>query len=620
MRIGSKAIGKDDPIFIIAEIGLNHNGKLDTAKQLIDIAADAGADCVKFQKRTIKDVYQEELIENPNKGEQAFQYALPILKETELTDEEYNKIVDYCKQKGVIFSCSPWDKKSVDFLEKLDIPFYKIASPDLTNIPLVEYIASKKKPILLSTGISQLDEIKITVSTLKRLNAEFVLLHCNSTYPAPPSEINLRFMETLRKEFNVPIGYSGHERGIAISIAAAAMGACVIERHITLDRGMKGPDHKASLEPEEFKQMVSDIRVVEEAKGSYKKHFTRGEIITRDLLGKSILASRNINKGEIIRREDITIKSPGKGLSPQRINELVGKVIKRDIKKEDYFIEDDIEEQKIAIPKDECRRWGLKVRYNDIDNLMVYKPKLVEFHFTDKDLELGIPNKRYDTELAVHAPEYYKDYLLDYCSKKEEYRKVAIETLQKTIDKTNELKGYYKTKKPFIIFHAGGMSLKPIKEKDPQLMKNFVESLSQIDAKGVELLPENQVPLGWFFGGQWYLNTFIDPEEIKWFCETYKYNICFDIAHAQLYCNVYKRSLVDFIKMVKPFIRELHLADAYGVNGEGVQIGTGDIDWKEALEYFKDYKYGLIPEIWRGHLQNGREFVIAMQKLIPYLK
>ena len=350
--------------------------------------------------------------------------------------------------------------------------------------------------------------------------------------------------------------------GIAISIAASAMGACVIEKHITLDRTMKAPDHKISLEPGEFKQMVSDIRLVEEAKGSYTKHSTRGEILNRDLLGKSLMASRNINKGDIIKRGDITIKSPGKGLSPQRICELIGKKTKRDIKKEDYFTETDISERDIAIPTNIRFKWGLKVRSNDIDCLMVYKPKLVEFHFTDNDLDLEVGNEKYDTELAIHAPEYLGHIILDYCSKDDKTREISIKTLQRTIDKANEMKRYYKGDKPPIIFHAGGMSIKPIKSKDPQLMKNFLDSLSQIDANGVELLPENQVPRGWFFGGQWYLNTFITPEEIKEFCETNKYNLCFDIAHAALYCNVYKKNLMEFIRIIRPFVKEFNVADA----------------------------------------------------------
>lgn len=620
MKIGNKTIGKGEPVFIVAEIGINHNGSLDLAKKLIDASVDAGADCVKFQKRNLEDIYQKELLDNPNLGEQAFQYALPILKESELTDEDYREIVEYCRQKGIIFSCSPWDKKSVDFLETLDIPFYKIASPELTNVELIKYVASKGKPIILSTGIYQLEEIRITVDILKNMNAEFILLHCNSTYPAPSTEINLKFMETLKKEFNIPVGYSGHERGTVISVAASAMGACVIERHITLDKSMAGPDHKASLELDEFRKMIQDIRLVEEAQGSGKKHFTRGEIFTKDLLGKSLLAGKDIKKGDILKREDIVVKSPGKGLSPQRIDELIGKVAGRDVKKEDYFVEDDIFKKEISIPKNDDKKWGLKVRYDDIDSLMVYKPKLVEFHFTDKDLELDIPDKKYDTELAVHAPEYYKDHILDYCSVDEEKRKIAIQVLQKTIDKTNELKRYYNTEKPFIVFHVGGMSLEPIKGKDSRLMENLIDSLSRIDARGVELLPENQVPFPWFFGGQWYLDTFISAEEIKQFCEKYNYNMCFDIAHAQLACNACKGDLIDFIKTIRPFVREFHLADAYGVNGEGVQIGDGDINWQEVLEYFKGYQYGFVPEIWRGHLENGRAFVIAMNKLISYLK
>ncbi|MFQ6672838.1 MAG: N-acetylneuraminate synthase family protein, partial [Candidatus Tectimicrobiota bacterium] len=223
--IGDRPVGEDHPCFVIAEVGVNHNGQLKLALELIDVAVEAKADAVKFQKRSLEHLYQKEILQDPNRAEQAFQYMIPILQEMELSDEEYHTIVEHCRQKGTIFLCSPWDVPSVDFLETLAVVAYKIASADLTNFPLLEHVVDKAKPILLSTGMSTLEEIATTVAFLKERQAEFALLHCHSAYPAPFEEVNLLFMETLR-EFGVPVGYSGHERGIAISTVASALGAC----------------------------------------------------------------------------------------------------------------------------------------------------------------------------------------------------------------------------------------------------------------------------------------------------------------------------------------------------------------------------------------------------------
>ena len=340
VRIGDRLIGEGYPVFIIAEIGVNHNGQLSIAKQLIDVAVEAGADAVKFQRRSLEHLYQEEILKNPNLGEQSFQYLLPLLKEFELSEQDYHEIVRTCLEKKVMFLCTPWDVESVDFLESLGVPAYKVASADLTNFVLLDYMAATQKPMILSTGMSRDSEIKKTADFLKERNVDFILLHCNSTYPAPFEEVNLRYMEKLR-ELGIPVGYSGHERGIAISTAAVALGACVIERHVTLDRAMQGPDHAASLEPQGFVKQVRDIRQLEQAMGVPKKRVNQGEVLNRELLAKSLVAKVPIAKGTVISKEMINAKSPGKGISPQRLYELVGKVSIRDIQRDENFREED---------------------------------------------------------------------------------------------------------------------------------------------------------------------------------------------------------------------------------------------------------------------------------------
>ena len=314
IKIGDRLVGDGHPAYVIAEIGVNHNGILDYAFQLIDAAVRAGADAVKFQKRNLEKLYPAKYLQNSNIGEKNLNYLLPILQKVELSDEDYYRLVDYCQKKDITFLCSTFDEDSVDFVDKLGVPAFKTASADMINLPLLDYLAKKKKPLIASTGMSRWDEVVVTVDFLKERQVAFALLHCNSAYPASFDDINLRFMEQLR-QFGVPVGYSGHERGIAVSTVASALGACIIERHITLDRTMDGPDHAASLEPQGFSKMVRDIRQVAQAMGTGKeKYFTMGEILNREVLAKSLVATRRIEPGDEITRETITVKGPGQGL------------------------------------------------------------------------------------------------------------------------------------------------------------------------------------------------------------------------------------------------------------------------------------------------------------------
>ena len=344
LKIGDKTISEDSSTFIIAEAGINHNGSLETAKKLVDVAVESGADCVKFQKRDLSSLYTPSMLKNPNLDSQGLHNMISLLKEVELSEENYKELTKYCESKGILFLCTPWDRNSVDFLESLNVKAYKISSADLTNIPLIDYIASKNKPILLSTGMSSEEEIEKTVNFLKNKNAQFAILHCNSTYPSPFKDINLRFMNRLKEKHDVIVGYSGHERGISPSLAAVAIGAKIVERHFTLDKNMKGPDHSASLEPNELKQLVENIRNVESSLGKPHKKISRGEILTRETLAKSIVAKEKIISGQIITKDMLDIKGPGKGLSPQFLDNILNHPAKRDIEAEELFTEHDLPE------------------------------------------------------------------------------------------------------------------------------------------------------------------------------------------------------------------------------------------------------------------------------------
>lgn len=615
IELGEKTIGNDCPVFIIGEIGVNHNGDLATALKLIDIATKAGVDAVKFQKRNLKALYQQKILDDPNKSEQAFQYFIPQLKKYEFGEKEYGVLTRYCRKKGIVFLCTPFDIPSVDFLEKFDVRAYKIASADMTNFPLLEYIASKNKPMIVSTGMSQVEEIDKSVRFLKNNKAKFILLHCNSTYPAPFEDINLKFIQTMKDKYDVPVGYSGHERGISIGVAAIGVGAVVIERHITLDRKSEGPDHRASLEPEELKTMVKYIREAEKSLGRGQRFLSRGEILNRDVLGKSLVATVDIEKGARITKEMITSKGPGKGLSPQYFSELVGKQINRDIKKDDLFLISDIKNKNIIGTDiyNFSTKWGLKTRLSELDGMAHFNPKFFELHFSDKDLDVAFNNKRYNQELYIHAPEYWHHQMVDLCSMDEERRKKSVWVVQRVIKRAKEMMPYFKGR-PKIVIHVGGMDMKPSKNTEP-LFENACKSFEELDTTEVNILPENLPPRPWYFGGQWYQNCFASAEDLIKFCQKLNLEMTFDISHAALYCNLMGENLMAYTKKVAPFARHIHVADARGVDGEGLQIGEGDIDFPKIFEALNNYKWSWLPEIWKGHQNNYQGFMIALEKL-----
>ena len=264
IEVSGRGIGEGKPCFVVAEIGLNHNGSVEIAKKLIDAAVGCGADAVKFQKRSVDKILTKEALDAPYDTWYAYGKTYGEHRRAlELSNEEFIVLQKYSNERNIIFFASPWDEESADFLEDINIPLFKIASADVTNLVLVKHIAEIRKPIILSTGMSTLNEIKESVDIISRYTDDLILLHCVSSYPCNYEEINLRNMKTLRENFNCLVGYSGHEKGIAVSEAAVALGACVIERHFTLDRTMKGPDHAASLEPTGLFKLIRDIRNIE---------------------------------------------------------------------------------------------------------------------------------------------------------------------------------------------------------------------------------------------------------------------------------------------------------------------------------------------------------------------
>jgi N-acetylneuraminate synthase len=624
MKIDNFIVGKSKT-FIIAEIGNNHNGDLDLALKMVDAAHDAGVDCVKFQMRNMSSVYRKKTLAKESE-DLGTEYVLDLLERFQLSKEEHLKISEYCKKKGILYLCTPWDIDSVKQLEKFDVQAYKVASADLTNLPLIDFITKTGKPLILSTGMSSVKEIQTTVNFLKSKNAEFALLHCNSTYPAPLHDINLKWIKNLR-DIHPLIGYSGHERGIAVTLAAVGLGAKVVERHFTFDRNMEGPDHAASLEKEEFKLLVAGIREIEEALGDgFVRKISQGEMINRENLAKSIVASQDLVKGTIIKSEHLKVLSPGQGLSAQNYNKLLGHVISRDMQEEDYFYPSDLLDQRFE-PKvyNFNRPWGVPVRYHDFKEYSSkITPDIFEFHLSYSDLDLDIDqylNGEYECGFVVHAPELFSESrLMDLASPDEEYRHFSIKETQRVIEVTRSLKKYFpKTKQPMIVANIGGFTMDELLPSDQiaSYYERFANSLNLLDMDGVELIPQTMAPFPWHFGGQRYQNLFVHADECREWCEKLDLRMCFDISHSKLTSNHFRIDFYDFAKKIAPITGHLHLGDASGVNGEGLQIGEGEIDFKKLASILDKHcpSASFIPEIWQGHKNGGEGFWIALELL-----
>ncbi len=328
VNIANRVVGEGEPCFIIAEAGVNHNGDVNLARKLIDVAKDAGADAVKFQTFKAEDVVTETAEKAPYQkestdiGESQFE----MIKKLELSQKDFEELSDYAQKKGILFFSSPFDKGSVDLLDEMGVPAFKVASGEITNFPLLRHIAQKKKPVILSTGMAVPDEIEEALEAIRQEGVdEIILLHCVSCYPAKIEDVNLRAMETLRQAFRLPVGLSDHTLGITIPVAAVALGACVIEKHFTLDKKLPGPDHRASLEPRELKEMIKAIRDAEKSLGNGIKRLTVAEKENKKAARRSIVARVDIPTGAVITEEMLDVKRPGNGLEPKLIDSIVGR-------------------------------------------------------------------------------------------------------------------------------------------------------------------------------------------------------------------------------------------------------------------------------------------------------
>lgn len=339
IQIYNKVIGNNHPVFIIAEGGVNHNGDMKIAKKLVDIAKNSGADAIKFQTYKTNNLVTKSAkltdYQLQNIKENKSQYTM--LRDLELSNIDFRILKKYCDQKGIIFLSTPHSFDAIDFLYDL-VPAYKIGSGDITNIPTLKYIAKKNKPIILGTGMSTLKEVKCAIKAIESEgNKQIIALHCTTNYPCPIEQVNLNAMITMKKELGCIVGYSDHTLGTLVPIIATAVGAKVIEKHITIDNELPGPDHKASLNPNELSLMVTKIRETEKILGNFEKRPTKSEKKIMKNVRKSLVANIDIKKGTIISPQAIQIKRPGTGVNPADLEKIIGKKAKKNIQKDEII-------------------------------------------------------------------------------------------------------------------------------------------------------------------------------------------------------------------------------------------------------------------------------------------
>lgn len=628
-QIGERIISDSTPSFIIAEIGNNHQGDIRIAKRLVDAVVESGADCAKFQMRNMDKLYRKK-----EKGQAAVdlgaEYTLDLLERFQLTEQELFEVFDYCKSVGLEPLCTPWDLASLQSLDDYGMRCYKVASADFTNYQLIEAIAATGKPMFVSTGMASESEINQGIKKLDEIGASYILLHCNSTYPTPFKDVNLSYLSRLRdKTSNGLIGYSGHERGVEVPIGAVALGANVIEKHLTFDKTQEGTDHKVSLLPNELKNMVVSIRNLEDAmsKVGAERELTQGEMINRENLAKSVVAKIDIAEGTKISPAMLDIRTPGQGLQPNRIEELVGTACCRTMSAGDYFFESDIDG---GFTKKEVysfdRPVGVPVRYHDFEAITEgVNLDFVEFHLSYKDLELNLDeflNHEYSIGFAVHSPElFFGDHILDLASFDDQYKARSIQELKKVIQETHDLMSYFpKTESPVIVLNAGGWSQSGfVGEADKQKKYQILaESLAKVGAGKAVIAIQTMPPFPWHFGGQSFHNLFVDADEIVSFCKANpSIKVCLDISHTMMACNYYGWDLYEFITKVAPYVVHMHIVDAKGVDGEGVEVGCGDVDFEKLGSILNSFcpKIQFIPEVWQGHKNNGEGFWKALEFL-----
>jgi sialic acid synthase SpsE/sugar phosphate isomerase/epimerase len=627
IRVGRHVVEDSGQVLLVSEIGINHQGSVDLARRMVDLSVQAGADVVKFQLRDMDALYRQG--SGGSSGEDLGpQYTLDLLGKYNLTADELFRVFDHCRDVGIEVMCTAWDPPSADRLAEYGISSFKVASADMTNHALLRHMAGHGIPMVVSTGMATEAEIVESVDVLAGAGAAYALLHCQSTYPAPYKDLNLRYLPRLAEIGRCPVGYSGHERGFHVPVAAVAMGARIIEKHVTTDRSLEGNDHKVSLLPEEFAEMVRHVREVQEALGSAQpRTVSTGEMMNRVNLAKSLVAAHDVPAGAVIGTDDVAIRSPGRGLQPNAYDRLVGRTVARDLAAGDFFYATDLGDRAPHGRQFRFRRpWGLAVRFHDVAVMTKdCTPDFLEFHFSYKDLEID-PATQFPetlpTGFTTHSPDLFAgDFLLNLASEDDAYWERSIAELQRVVDTTRDMRQFFERvdRDPVVVASLGGFTehaFAPADELD-DMYARVAAGLERVDDSGVRLCAQTLPPYPWYMGGQLYCNLFVGADDTAAFAEHHGRRLCLDVSHSQLAATWAGRPFAEVVDVLAPFAEHLHLVDATGVDGEGVQVGEGDIDWPLLADQLDRHcpDASFIPEVWQGHVNDGEGFWVALERL-----
>lgn len=615
----------DNPL-VIAEIGNNHNGSVASAKKLIEEAKLAGVAAVKFQARSLNDLYINLSESYLNSTDFSTAYTVNQLKKFNLSQEDLTELFRYSREKDLLVACTPFDIQSARFLKTQSIDFIKIASADMSNYKLLSEFIDSSLPLIISTGMHQLESINRLSSWLRKNYIEATLLHVNSTYPTPYSDVNLRFMPTLEKLSTSGLyGYSGHERGIHIPVAAVGLGATIIEKHFTLNKELEGNDHKVSLLPNEMKTLVNEISTLCEALsgGVKKKPISQGERLNKIALSKGVYAKRPILKGSQLKYRDLIYASPCVGLSTEEINFFIGKTLTKDLKAKEPLSKSYFEKLKSVKQFENISNYGIPVRFRDLESIQKeFEPSFLEYHMFSTDLNID-PNEYSKVlkgkTLTVHAPEQFEDgFVLDLVTEDKEVYKKSYSLFDKIMVWAESIKRLSGQEKINLITNVGGAT------NDPKELKSFkkdfaFERLSEINQvcsnRGIHFLPQTMPPFPWHFGGQGYHRLFVNPQDMIDIQKWSDIKFCMDVSHTFMSCSHLNISFYDTLDQVSRYFNYLHIADAIYPGEEGINIGEGEMDFSRLKNYLNNKDYLWIPEVWNGHLDNFAGFKTALKKL-----
>lgn len=621
--IDNKLVSPNTLPFYIAEIGNNHNGKIDIARELVKKAKSAGADAVKFQLRT-------KVLYGSQETDLGTEYVNELVDRFSLEPEQLDKLAVYARAIGLKTIVTPFDRPAVQYLDTGNWDAIKIASVDLVNKELIQDVKKLSLPIILSTGMSVERNIQEAYELVSDHPQGFCFLHCNSTYPSPYEDIHLEFINTLKQLVGPIVGYSGHEIGFHVANAALVFGACVIEKHFTLDKSMIGNDHKVSLLPSEFEEMVQKGNQIFKSIGKNKgpsRHVSQGEMINKKSLGKGYSYNDDLTAGTTITANDISQIPSSDGVSPEHIHEFIGRPLANSVKKSALLQESDFKYQKKSIRPNINSTFGVPVRFHDVTKAVeVTQPKFVEYHLSYSDLSRieaikQLPN--FDVPFSVHSPEQYADdFIINFADKSAHEKSFAL--LDQVFNLTQMLRAKHPSgilcdgKIP-VILNVGGFSLKEPMNRDEKLLRleTVCDALAQLRIpKSIKLLCQTMPPYPWLYGGSAFHNILTELDDVKRICcINPNIGVCLDVAHTAMWLISSGQTMTSALKEYFAYADYLHIADVENERSEGLQIGHGIIDFENLRENLLNKQVPWVTEIWMGHSNNFTGCSLSLEKL-----